>query len=105
DVWAFGCVLFEMLTGQRAFAADSVAETLAAILRAEPDWSALPAHTPGAIRRLLQRCVQKDRRRRLAAIADARIYLDDAPSLPEGLTASSSRLAWVDAGLACVARV
>jgi len=104
DVWAFGCVLFEMLTGQRPFAADSVAETLAAILRAEPDWSALPAHTPDAIRRLLQRCVQKDRRRRLAAIADVRIYLDDSPS-PERLTASSGRLAWLIAGSAVVALV
>src|SRR5262249_3605445 len=105
DVWAFGGVLFEMLTGQRPFAGDSVAETLAAILRADPDWSALPAHTPDAIRRLLQRCLQKDRQRRLAAIADGRMDLDDATSGPERPTASASRLVWLIAGSAVVVLV
>ena len=105
DVWAFGCVLFEMLTGRRPFAGDSVAETLAAVLRAEPDWSALPSHTPDAIRRLLQRCLQKDRRRRLAAIADARMDLDDSPSPPERLKASAGRTVGLIAGSAVVALV
>src|SRR5262249_55540761 len=65
DIWAFGCVLFEMVTGTRVFAGDDVSDTLAFILTREPDWTALPADTPPAIRRLLRRCLEKDRRRRL----------------------------------------
>ena len=57
DVWAFGCLLFEMLTAQRLFAADSVSETIAAVLTSEPQWTQLPAETPESIRRLLQRCL------------------------------------------------
>ena len=72
DIWAFGCVLYEMLAGKRAFDGEDVSDTLAAILRAQPDWNALPAGTPRAIRNLLARCCQKDRRERLADIADAR---------------------------------
>jgi serine/threonine protein kinase/Tol biopolymer transport system component len=78
DIWAFGCVFYEMLTGTRPFVGEDVAETLAAMLRADPDWSALPPTTPLSIRRLLERCLQKDRRRRLAAIADARFHFDEA---------------------------
>jgi eukaryotic-like serine/threonine-protein kinase len=77
DIWAFGCVLYEMLTGKRAFDGDDVADTLAAILRSEPDWNALPMSTPPALRRLLRRCIERDRRKRLANIADARLELDD----------------------------
>jgi len=61
DVWAFGCVLYEMLTGARAFPGDDVSDTLAAVLRGEPTWDALPANTPSPIRRLLRRCLEKDR--------------------------------------------
>jgi serine/threonine protein kinase len=61
DIWAFGCVLYEMLTGRRPFAGEDVTDTLAAIVRADPDWSALPADTPPAIRTLLRRCLEKDR--------------------------------------------
>jgi Tol biopolymer transport system component len=80
DVWAFGAVLFEMLTARRAFEGEDVADTLAAVLTKEPDWRALPAATPPALTRLLQRCLRRDRRRRLADIADARLELDEAES-------------------------
>src|SRR4029077_14772396 len=65
DIWAFGCVLYEMLTGRRAFEGDDVAESLASVIKGEPDWSALPASTPASIRRLLRRCLNKDRRLRI----------------------------------------
>jgi hypothetical protein len=77
DLWAFGCVLFEMLTGQRAFAGEDVTDTLTAIFRDEPQWSALPSHTPATVQRLLRRCLQKDRARRLDSAAMARIELDE----------------------------
>ncbi len=68
DVWAFGCVLYEMLSGREAFGGENVTDTLASVLRAEPDWSALPADTPASMRRLLRRALVKDRRERLADI-------------------------------------
>jgi Tol biopolymer transport system component len=77
DIWAFGCVLYEMLTGARAFDGEDVAETLGAVIHKEPDVHALPANTPAAVRTLLQRCLQKDPKRRLHDIADARIELED----------------------------
>jgi serine/threonine protein kinase len=80
DIWAFGCVLYEMLTGKRAFQADSVTETLAAVLQKEPDWSRLPSTTPAHVRVLLHRCLQKDPKRRLRDIGDARISLDEVLS-------------------------
>ena len=80
DIWAFGVVLFEMLTGRRAIQSENVPEALAFILTREPDWSTLPADTPPLIRRLLRRCLEKDRKRRLADIADARLEIDDALS-------------------------
>ena len=63
DIWAFGCVLYEMLTGRSAFSGAEVAEILAGLLKSEPDWTALPATTPPAVRALLKRCLQKDRTR------------------------------------------
>src|SRR5436309_3118586 len=78
DIWAFGCVLFEMLTGSAAFGRETVTDTIVAVVGAEPEWKSLPADTPGSIRRLLTRCLQKDARRRLHDIADARIELEDA---------------------------
>ena len=81
DIWAFGCVLFEMLSGQRVFDGATVTDTLAAVLEREPDWSALPPNTPASVRRLLERCLQKDPRKRLHDIADARIELDDVDRL------------------------
>jgi Tol biopolymer transport system component len=80
DIWAFGCVLYEMLTGQRAFPGDTVTDTLAAIVRADPDWSLLPKGTPMRVRVLLQRCLQKDPKQRLRDIGDARISLDEVLS-------------------------
>src|SRR5262249_40126380 len=78
DVWAFGAILYEMLTGRRAFAGDDVPETLAAILRAEPDWSLLPANTPAPVRRVLRRCLVRNPRERLRDVGDARLDLADA---------------------------
>ena len=78
DIWAFGCILFEMLTGARAFEGEDVSETLASILRSEPRISELPADTPMAVRRMLHRCLQKDPRRRLQHIGDARLELAEA---------------------------
>ena len=73
DLWAFGAVLYEMLTGRRAFGGDEVSEILAHVLMEEPDWNALPAGTPLPIRRLLRRCLEKDRKRRLDSAAAARL--------------------------------
>ncbi len=82
DIWAFGCVLYEMLTGQRAFGGKDATDVIAAILRAELDWNTLPAKTPEPIRKLLRRCLEKDRQRRLADASDARLEIDDAMSSP-----------------------
>ena len=78
DIWAFGCVLYETLTAQPTFAGETISDTIAAILEREPDWQALPAATPPGVRRLLQRCLDKDAKRRLHDIADARVEIDDA---------------------------
>ena len=77
DVWAFGCVLYEMLTAKRAFAGEDVTDTIAAIVRGEPDWNALPASTPLQIRLLLKRCLEKDRRARIGDIAVARFLMNE----------------------------
>jgi serine/threonine-protein kinase len=78
DVWAFGCVLFEMLSGTQAFPGSDVTEVLATVLKSDPEWSALPASTPPRIRRVLERCLQKDPRQRLRDIGDVRLVLDGA---------------------------
>src|SRR5262249_46293637 len=80
DIWSFGCVLYEVLAGRRAFRAETVSDTLAAILKEEPDWSRLPAATPASICMLLRRCLEKDPHRRLRDIGDARLEIDDARS-------------------------
>jgi eukaryotic-like serine/threonine-protein kinase len=90
DVWAFGCVLYEMLTGKRAYEGEGVGDTLGLILTHEPDWAKLPANIPSSIRTLLRRCLERDRKRRLADIADARLETDDA------LTALTRPSAWSD---------
>ena len=78
DIWAFGCVLYELLTGKQAFHGEDVTDILAAVVRAEPDWQALPAATPLKIRDLLRRCLQKDKTQRFRDAGDARIEIEDA---------------------------
>ena len=80
DIWAFGVVLFEMLSGQRLFSGETTSDTLAAVIRAEPDWSELPAATPPRIRELLQRCLKKEPRQRLQSIGEARIAIEETLS-------------------------
>jgi len=104
DLWAFGCVLYEMLTGRAPFAAGNISDTIAAILEREPDWRALPSATPSAIHRLLRRCLRKDVRRRLHDAADAKIEIDDAtsPSTDDPAVAlrndTDRRLLWLATG-------
>src|ERR1035437_9941399 len=76
DIWAFGMVLYEMLAGKRAFSGGSITEILAEVLRGEPDWSALPAATTPRVRKLLRRCLERDRKQRLQDIGEARIAID-----------------------------
>ena len=102
DVWAWGCVLFEMLAGKRPFAGADTTEVIAAIVRGEPDWSLLPAATPVGVRRVLRRCLEKDRKRRFADIRDARFALADAQSEPASASVPAAafrmeRLAWAAA--------
>jgi eukaryotic-like serine/threonine-protein kinase len=77
DIWALGVVLFEMLSGRRLFAADTVGETLAAVFKADTDFTAVPASTPPALRQLLRRCLERNPKNRLHDVADARIVIDD----------------------------
>jgi hypothetical protein len=78
DVWAFGCVLYECLTGKQAFGGETISDSIAAILGREPDWEALPGGTPAAIRRLLRRCLEKNPAQRLRDVGDARLEIEDA---------------------------
>jgi serine/threonine protein kinase/Tol biopolymer transport system component len=91
DIWAFGCVLYEMLTGRRAFAGADLSETLARVLEREPDWGALPSPTPAGLKRVLERCLRRDLDDRLHDIADARIEIEEADSATEVEATTSSR--------------
>lgn len=105
DIWASGCVLYEMLTGRRPFAGDEVSDVLASMLAREPDLAALPATAPLSIRRLVRRCLQKDRNERLHDIGDAKIEILDAlakvdadatvVAVPAINSHRRERLAWV----------
>ncbi len=92
DIWAFGSVLYEMLSGKPAFGGGSISETLAGVIRDEPDWSALPPAVPAGIRTLLERCLCKDPRRRLQAIGDARITIEDVQGGVDGHPAPAATL-------------
>ena len=115
DIFAFGAVLYELLTGKQAFHGDDVTDILGAVLRMEPDWSQLPEATPAAIRILLRRCLRKDKRQRLSDATDVRIEIEDAIASPKdsGATqaapAFTSKLPWaigaVTAALAIIAVV
>src|SRR5882762_6022756 len=78
DVWAFGCVLYEMLTGKRPFDGEDVTDVMVAVLSKEPDWTTLPANVPAPVRTLLRRCLEKDRKRRLDSAAAACLEIDEA---------------------------
>ena len=110
DIWAFGLVLYEMLAGRTAFAGDTISDVLAAVLTREPDWTALPATTPASIRRLLARCLEKDPKRRLRDIGDARLEIEETIRDPDRRTrspvAAAPRVrpfAWTAAGFAVAA--
>ena len=113
DIWAFGCVLYEMLTGKRAFEGSEVSDTLASILKDDPDWNALPAETPSTIRRVLRRCLEKDPRRRFHDIADVRLDLEeprsvDAPAVLPSVASTAparERAAWALAALSLVSLI
>jgi eukaryotic-like serine/threonine-protein kinase len=83
DIWAFGCLFYELLTGSRAFPGDTVAETIAAVMDREPDWQALPAKTPAKLLNLLRQCLHKDANRRLNNIADARTTIEEVQRGPD----------------------
>jgi serine/threonine protein kinase len=93
DIWAFGCVLYEMLTGRRAFEGEEVAETLGAIIHKEPAWNALPAGTPPYVRTLLRRCLQKDPKKRLPHIGLARLEIDEGQADAQPLQGSGASIA------------
>ena len=108
DIWAWGSVLFEMLAGRRAFDGADTTEVIAAVVRGEPEWSRLPHEIPASVRRLLRRCLEKDPRRRLADIRDARFALEDLAKETDSPRAAPTRPArerfmWAAALLLCIA--
>jgi Tol biopolymer transport system component len=108
DIWAFGCVLYELLTGKAAFQGEDVGDILAEVVKAEPDWNQLREATPAAIRILLRRCLRKDKRQRVADATDVRIEIEDAIAAPKdsGATqaapASTSKVSWAVAAVLAV---
>jgi serine/threonine-protein kinase len=96
DIWAFGCVIYEMLAGNRAFEGEDVSDTLANVLKSEPDWTALPPGVAPHLRDLLRHCLQKDRRQRIGDISVARYVLSGAASLPlpSGTTPTQASPGW-----------
>jgi serine/threonine protein kinase len=112
DIFSFGCVLYEILTGARAFPGESITEILAGVLRGEPDWNRLPADTPPLIQSPVGRCLQKDPRRRVQHIADCRIEVEEAlseplpvsaPVIPVKRAGRSALAAWLLAAVFAVA--
>src|SRR5205814_2643070 len=109
DIWAFGCVLYELLSGTPPFAGESMSDVIANVLQREPDWNALAPFTPAPLVRLIQRCLQKDPKKRLRDVADARVELDEAAAPLHVATASAVRprasLPWLAAAVVAVALV
>jgi serine/threonine-protein kinase len=105
DIWAFGCVLYEMLVGKQTFGGESVVDILGAVVRAEPEWSRLPADTPENVRRVLRRCLEKDPASRLRDIGDARLELAEpvAVPAPSPIVTRRSVSAWALGGVAAIA--
>ena len=108
DIWAFGVVLFEMLSGKPCFPGETVTDVLAAVVKSEPDWNALPTSTPPRLRELLERCLTKDRRQRVHDIGDARIDLERVVAAPASAvehrsSTGSSRVAWIVAAVSVAA--
>ena len=106
DIWAFGCVLYEMLSGRPGFSGETVTDILAAVITREPDWSALPKATPPAVQSLMGRCLRKDARQRLRDIGDARLEIEEAlhapaaeAAAPGRPTRTRSRWAWAVGGV------
>ena len=99
DVWAFGCVLFEMVTGRRAFEGEDISDTLAAVLRGEPDWTALPAIAPPEIRTLIEGCLTKDWKERIASISTVRVPLDKRRVLAVAAPAAFQNVAPMETGV------
>jgi hypothetical protein len=89
DIWAFGCVLFEMLTGNRVFDGETASDVLAAVLTREPDLASLPAGTPAAVRELVARCLRRDARSRQRDMGDARVVLEDAAAAPQAMASTA----------------
>ena len=108
DIWAFGCVLYEMLTGRRPFDGEDMTDVLGAVVRLEPAWEALPSDVPAPVRTLLRQCLVKDRRRRVGDIAAALFVLDHqasvAPAVPVA-SSRSTRVAWLVAALSIIATI
>ena len=102
DIWAFGCVLYEMVTGTPAFDGETVSDTIGAIMRADPDWSRLPPDTPANVRALLQRCLRKDARARLPHIGVARLELSEPAAAHTGEPTRVARASIVPWGMAAV---
>ncbi len=92
DIWAFGCVLYEMLTGRAVFARNTISDTLVAILEREPDWTVLPTSTPATVRRLLERCLTKDPKLRLRDIGDVTMEIAEAPAWSGSAVGGPTRL-------------
>ena len=107
DIWAFGCVLYEMLTGRRPFDGEDMTDVLGAVVRLEPAWDALPPDVPAPVRTLLRQCLVKDRRQRVGDIAAALFVLNHQASLPPAapVPSRSTRVAWLVAALSTIALV
>ena len=103
DIWAFGVVVYEMLTGRRPFDGEDVSVTLASVLKEDVSWQALPADLPAPVRRMLRRCLEKDPRRRLSAIGDARIELEDAMATPAEAAPRPTPRRWSRVALSALA--